>query len=55
MKTKQTFLCDFEKLIEYSASAINVVSSNLSVGLFPRSKTFFLIINAQVSSYQLQK
>ena len=39
-KLKQDFLLDLEKLIEYWASAANVVSSNLCVGHLPRIKIY---------------
>ena len=34
----------YEKLIEYSASAVIVVSSNLCVGSLPRAKMNFFLL-----------
>ena len=45
MQLKQNFLCDLEKLIEYFASAVNVVSSNLCVGPSSRIKMSFFVVN----------
>ena len=44
---KLNVLCDFKTLIENSASAVIVVSSNPSVGSLPRTKkkVFLLIID----------
>ena len=56
-RLKQSFLFDLEKLIEYCASAANVVSSNPCVRPIPRINMYFPFVYqyAQMSSYQLQK
>ena len=54
-KLKQSFLFNLEKLIEYWASAVSVVSSNSCVDSLPRIKIFPYYQYAQMSSYQLQK
>ena len=41
----KTFLCDLEKLIEYSVSALNVVHFNLCVGPLPRIKISFALLS----------
>ena len=42
---KQNFLFNFEKLVEYRGSAVNVVWSNPCVGTLPRIKiSFFLLL-----------
>ena len=43
MKAQTNFFCDLDKLIEYSISAIIVVSSNPCFGPFPRTKIYFLL------------
>ena len=49
-------LFDLEKLSEYQASTVKVVSSNPCVGHIPRIKiSFFYYQYAQIRSYQLQK
>ena len=45
MQPKQNLLCDLEKLIEYSDSAVNTVSFNPCVRPFPRIKMSFFIIS----------
>ena len=37
-RLKQSFFCSLEKLIEYYAPAVNIVSSNVCVGALPRIK-----------------
>ena len=50
---KQNFLFDFEKLIEYWASAVQLVLSNLWVGPKPRNKISFLLLQyTLMSSHQ---
>ena len=38
-------LCDFKKLIEYSASSVTVVSSNLCVEPLPRTKIYTFLLS----------
>ena len=45
MQPKQNLLCDLEKLIEYSDSAVNTVSFNPCVRPFPGIKVSFFIIS----------
>ena len=45
MQPKQNLLCDLEKLIESSDSALNTVSLNPCVRPFPRIKIYFYIIS----------
>ena len=42
---KQNRFCNLEKLIEYSASAVIFVSSNLCVGPLPRTEISFLLLS----------
>ena len=52
---KQSFRCDLENLIKYSASAVNVILSNSCVVPLPRIKaSYFNFQNVQRSLYQLQ-
>ena len=41
----KTFLCDLEKLIEYSNSADSLVSSSHCVGPLPRIETALFILS----------
>ena len=42
---KQNHFCNLEKLIEYSASAVIFVSSNLCVEPLPRTEISFLLLS----------
>ena len=44
-RLKQNFLCDLEKLIEYSALAVNVVPFNSRVGPLPKITISFLLLS----------
>ena len=44
MQLEQNFLFDVEKLSEYWASVVNVVSHNPCVGPFPRIKIYFFLL-----------
>ena len=50
-----SFLFDLQKLTEYWASAVNVVSSNFYVGSIPRIKISFFLLSMLMSSYKLRK